>query len=380
MIDYGEICNQNRSNMTNPIITLIFCAVVAIGAMAQTETPDSLTTQDPNAIMGRPYKSFDITAFCSYSSFHPSQYLTDNNWDILCAFVQPGTVAKLDSLGIPYSKSQIRLLEVGDLLSSNKGVYTTSMKIFDKFETEAIRHQSKEFADSIFPMIEPEIRRLISDFAKAGYSKHTYSLIFSYLLDSYIWDDERLGPPVNCEDHGTWSGAYWAMFESRLHDKIGTNGYGPVLQNWTDNLGYWLSSSKLISFAREVIKTKGSPIENQDVIDAIAGWGLTDEKGNILIPILHKNNNDNIDNLCRSITNKLSDAVKKYCSAWNTAHNITSERVGQIIFYHEVMWDLLDILESKRMIAMPAILKGEEVGRQHFGSICFIVIDDSEKE
>lgn len=366
--------------MTNPIITLIFCAVVAIGAMAQTETPDSLTTQDPNAIMGRPYKSFDITAFCSYSSFHPSQYLTDNNWDILCAFVQPGTVAKLDSLGIPYSKSQIRLLEVGDLLSSNKGVYTTSMKIFDKSETEAIRHQSKEFADSIFPVIEPEIRRLISDFAKAGYSKHTYSLIFSYLLDSYIWDDEQLGPPVNCEDHGTWSGAYWAMFESRLHDKIGTNGYGPVLQNWTDNLGYWLSSSKLISFAREVIKTKGSPIENQDVIDAIAGWGLTDEKGNIQIPILHKNNNDNTDNLCRSITNKLSDAVKKYCSAWNTAHNITSERVGQIIFYHEVMWDLLDILESKRMIAMPAILKGEEVGKQHFGSICFIVIDDPEKE
>lgn len=366
--------------MSNRIITSMFCAAVAIAAMAQTETPDSTITQEPNAIIGRPYKLFDTTAFCSYSSFHPSQYLTDNNWDILCAFVQPGTVAKLDSLGIPYSKSQLRLLEVGDLLSSNKGAYTTSMNIFGKSETADIRKQSKEFADSIFPLIEPEIKQLISDFAKAGYSKHTYSLIFSYLLDSYIWDDERLGSPVNCEDHGTWSGAYWAMFESRLHDKIGTNGYGPVLQNWTDNLGYWLNSNKLISFAREVIKTKGGRIENQEVIDAIAGWGLTDEKGNILIPVLHKNNNDNIDNLCRSITNKLSDAIKKYCSAWHTAHNISSERVGQIMFYHEVMWDLLDILESKGMIAMPAILKGEEVGKQHFGDICFIVIDDSEQE
>ena len=96
--------------------------------------------------------------------------------------------------------------------------------------------------------------------------------------------------------------------------------------------------------------------------------------------INRKNNNDNIDNLCRSITNKLSDAVKKYCSAWHTAHNISSERVGQIMFYHEAMWDLLDILESKGMIAMPAILKGEEVGKQHFGDICFIVIDDSEQE
>mgnify|MGYP007086048256 CR=1 FL=1 len=42
------------------------------------------------------------------------------------------------------------------------------------------------------------------------------------------------------------------------------------------------------------------------------------------------------------------------------------------------MWDLLDILESKGIIAMPAILKGEEVGKEHFGEICFIVIDSTE--
>lgn len=56
-------------------------------------------TQD--TIIGRPLKSFDLSAFCSYNSFHPSEYLTDNNWDILCAFVQSGSAAKLDSLGIP---------------------------------------------------------------------------------------------------------------------------------------------------------------------------------------------------------------------------------------------------------------------------------------
>lgn len=204
-----------------------------------------------------------------------------------------------------------------------------------------------------------------------------YSLVFSYLLDTYIWDDERLASPVSCEDHGTWSGAYWAMFDNRKHDKIGTNGYGPVNQNWTDNLGYWLNSNKLISFAKEVMKTKGNRIENQDVIDAVAGWGLTDENGNILIPVLHAHNNDNIDVLCRTITDKLSNAVKNYCSSWYVAHDIPSERLGQIIFYHEVMWDLLDILETEKMISMPLILKGEEVGKQHFGDICFIVMDDS---
>ena len=55
------------------------------------------------------------------------------------------------------------------------------MNIFGKSETADMRKQSKEFADSIFPLIEPEIKQLISDFAKAGYSKHTivlYSRIF----------------------------------------------------------------------------------------------------------------------------------------------------------------------------------------------------------
>ncbi len=51
--------------------------------------------------------------------------------------------------------------------------------------------------------------------------------------------------------------------------------------------------------------------------------------------------------------------------------------MSQVIFYHEVMWDLLDILESKGIISMPAILKGEEVSKEHFGDICFIVLDSA---
>lgn len=118
------------------------------------------------------------------------------------------------------------------------------MHIFGKSKTQKIRQESKEFADSIFPIIEPKIKELISAFNNVGYSKQTYSLVFSYLLDGYMWGDEYLSSPLSCEDHGTWSGAYWAMYESRQHDKIGTNGYGPLYQNWTDNLGYWLSSKK----------------------------------------------------------------------------------------------------------------------------------------
>ncbi|MCI8997916.1 MAG: hypothetical protein HFJ95_02840 [Muribaculaceae bacterium] len=340
--------------------------------------PLVVLSQETDSIVGRPYKSFDTIAFCSYQKFHPSQYLTDNNWDILCAFVEPGKTVKLDSLGIPYNRSQLRLLEIGDLLSYENGIYKTIMPIFGKTETQTIRRQSKEFADSIFPIIEPELMQLITDFDKAGYAKQTYSLIFSYLLDTYIWDNERLASPMNCENHGSWTGAYWAMYDSRSHVKIGTNGFGPIHQNWTDDLGYWLKSNKLIAFAKEVNKTHGRPIENKDVINAIDGWGLINQDGKILIPIMRVGSNDKIDVLCKSITTQLSEAVKFYCHSWSAEHNIASEKLGQIIFYHEVMWDLLDILESKGMISMPPILKGEEVGKEHFGDICFIVLEENQ--
>lgn len=355
-------------------IIIVMLVLYATCMNAYAKSSDSNGSQE-SGIIGRPYKSFDTSAFCSYQKFHPSAYLTDNNWDILCAFTESGPAARLDSLGIPYTASQLKLLEVGDLLSFDGSKYRTSMHIFDKSETDVIRRESREFADSIFPSIQLEIKEFISECDRLGYSKQVYSLVFSYLLDTYIWDDERLASPVSCEDHGTWSGAYWAMYDSRSHDKIGTNGYGPVKQNWTDNLGYWLSSAKLISYAKEVMKTNGARIEDVDVVNAVAGWGLTDEKGNIVIPVIHKGDNSTLDLISRSITDKLSQAVKKYCSGWNKAHEIAYEKLVQIIFYHEVMWDLLDILESKQMISMPAILRGEEVGKEHFGDICFIVLN-----
>ena len=99
--------------MNKKTIITILLALVAMTGQAQTtqkgiinghsfnELPASIN-QRVSSIIGRPYKAFDTSAFCVYNKFHPSQYLTDNNWDILCAFVQPGTSAKLDSLGINY--------------------------------------------------------------------------------------------------------------------------------------------------------------------------------------------------------------------------------------------------------------------------------------
>lgn len=328
-----------------------------------------------DSISGRPFKEFSKTAFCSYSSFHPSQYIVDNNWDILCSFRTPGTKSRLDSLNIPYNESQLKLLMVGDLLASDDGVYTTKMPILDKRQTTEIRTVSTNFADSVYPVIEPKIKELISTFKMKGYTAQTYSLIFSYLLDGYIWNEGKLPVPNNIGSHGTWSGVYWAMYDKRTNDSDGTNGYGPLKVNWTDDLGYWPSHKTLSDFGRCIMNNE-LPISDDELKTNLIKWNLVDSKGNPTIPVLKSGNGDEIDTLCNEITSQLSDAVKKYAPTIASAYKISSHDEASVIFYHEVMWDLLSLLTSNHLIEKPAILKGEEVGTSHFADISFITISD----
>ncbi|WP_300505602.1 hypothetical protein [uncultured Duncaniella sp.] len=332
-----------------------------------------------DSIMGRPFKEFSTTAFCSYSSFHPSQYIADNNWDILCVFRNPGPLAKLDSLNIPYNKSQLRLLMVGDLLSFSDGKLQTKMPIFDKAQTERIRSESKAFADSIFPAIEPKIKELITAFKAKGYGSQIYSLIFSYLLDGYVWSDGKLPLPDRMADHGTWSGAYWAMWNKRLEDRNGTNGYGPLKVNWTDELGYWPSDKMLLSFARCIMDNQ-LPVRDEELKSKLMKWNLVDSDGQPAIPIIKSGNKDEIDLRCEEITTQISNAIKNYVPDIASGYNILSQEEASVVFYHEVMWDILTLLESKGIIAKPAILKGEEVGAEHFSDIAFIVLQEENDE
>lgn len=330
---------------------------------------------ETDSLIGRPYTSFAPTAFCTYTTFHPSQYLTDNNWDILCAFTRPGEKSRLDSLGITASASQLRLLEVGGLLGRQGKEYTTLMPIFGKKETRLIREESKAFADSIFPSIRPYIQKLVAEFNRLGFSAQTYSLVFSYLLDGYIWNDSYLPTAERMTDHGTWAGAFWAMYEKRSHVTTGTNSYGPVSVNWTDSLGYFPGSASLVAFAKEVNKNNGGTVTDSALVAKLSTWGLTDTDGRITIPIIRTNNGDPVDSICAAIATTINDAVKRHCTLWPDVHGITDQELAQVIFYHEVLWNLLDLCESEHLITVPDILRGREVGRQHFGDITFIVLD-----
>ncbi len=106
--------------MTRRIITSLFSFAIILHAMAQ-----------KTELLNRPFQEFTKGAFVKYQDYHPSQFLTDNNWQILCAFTEPGKINKLDSLGISYNKSQLQLLQVGGLLKCYKDSAQTLMPILN---------------------------------------------------------------------------------------------------------------------------------------------------------------------------------------------------------------------------------------------------------
>lgn len=327
----------------------------------------------PDSLIGRPFKAFDYSAYCSYEDFHPTSYLTDNNWDILCVFRVPGTVAKLDSLGIKASKSQLRLLDVGGLLIVEDGLYKTTMPILDKAQTLALRTDSKQFVDSIYPILLPKFKSYIKEINKK-WENHAYSLTFSYLLDNYIFGTGKIPKPVELSTHPTWNGIFWALYEPRATAKIGTNGYGPLKVNWTDDLGYWPRDSYLISFAKAVIASKGKKLTDASEIEKFRSWNLVKADGSINIPVLHPGNVDTIDMLCDEITRALALAARNHVSAKYHDLSVSNDEM-LVMFYHEVMWDLLEKLEQTHLIEKPDILKGKEVGKEHIVDISFIVMN-----
>lgn len=103
----------------------------------------------------RPYKDWETTAYCSYDSYHPSQYAkVDNNWELLYILRTPMSIKELKATEIPFTYSQIFLLHIGGLIESKNNVLHTIMPIFNEEQTKSIRALSRSLAQTAFKETE----------------------------------------------------------------------------------------------------------------------------------------------------------------------------------------------------------------------------------
>jgi ribulose 1,5-bisphosphate carboxylase large subunit-like protein len=117
-------------------------------------------------------------------------------------------------------------------------------------------------------------------------------------------------------------------------------------------------------------------ISDPEVISSLNKYELFNEKGELLLPVIHANNANELYRKSRSISKKVADyLVKNINFGMITDHYpaITKEQ-AMIIIYHEVMWDILELMEERGLLTKPiAFTNPHQAKESDLKDLIFIV-------
>jgi len=317
------------------------------------------------------------------NTFHPEIIVrADNNWQLLFAMKDGLTLKQIDSLKIPYSQSQLLLLRSHRLLNRSQNIYKTAIPILDIEQTANLRKQSQLVANSIYLEIEKSCRNLVSHLSEQNRSNNAFSILFSYVIDGLSW--KRFEKENLVEERefgmGIWDGNYWFLTPKRQVDLVGTNSLinGDIVFkcNWSEveNKTEELLDKKpdrLFPFVLE--KT----VPSKELIDEFKDFGLFDKNFNLTIPIINEKENSSLYLLSNDIIDKLLAAflAKTNIDEIKNLYKFNDSSETVVIFYHEVLFDLKDLLLKNQVIQKPTLFKSpDKATLADVADLCFIVI------
>lgn len=328
--------------------------------------------------------NWEDICYCSMNnSYHPGSIVSaDNNWQLLLALKNGLTLGQLDSLKMPYTKSQLLLLETQRLLNKADGFYKTAIPILDSEQTAHLRKESRFVATEIYPEIEKECHKLVTHLSAQNRSRNAYSILFSYVLDGLIWERfEKEG--IVKEQNGTelWSGNYWFLTPKRPVDCGGTNsvtnGEFTFKWNWSysenvTNELWGKNLEALFSLVQE------NSVPNKEVVDEFSSLNFFDKKLRLTIPVINEKENNSLWLLSNNIIDKLFPAfmAKADIEALKTSYKFNDNSETAVIFYHEVMFDLMDLLLENQVIQMPVAFQSSKATLKDAADLCFIVVSN----
>lgn len=329
------------------------------------------------------WEYWENICYCSINDFyHPSTILSaDNNLELFFALKDGLTQKQLNSLNIPNTRSQLILLETYKLIHYSDGTYKTAIPILDTSQTNRLREQSKQTANDIYPEIEKECSELVKYLKNQNLSNNAYSILFSYVLDGLIWTQFENEEIVREWDkNGAWSGNYWFLTPKRTLDCGGTNA-------WTkENISFkwnWSPTEKITeglwnkNFEMLFPFITGNTTPNMEAMNEFSDYGFFDDNHRLTIPVINEKENNTLYLLANSITDKLLTAFieKTDIETLKTSFNFNDNSETVVIFYHEVMFDIMDLLLEKSVIQMPgAFLNADKATLKDAADLCFIVI------
>jgi hypothetical protein len=331
---------------------------------------------------------YRIVQYISQKGYSPISIIRlDNNGDILLACRSGKTKEQLLETGIKVTDSQIRLLEIYRLLSNNNNILKTAIPILGSEQTSQIRQHSKDISEKLVYIIKPDVIELIQNLEKIGRERNAYSILFAYIFDSMSWSEFNSKGFVQSTkidaDHPFWAGEVYAFYPDRSFTS-GTNTWsdGPLALkiNWSRFANPFLSP-----FYKEIRKMddkmfrqilESGFIEDGPVREAFRTFGIIDNNGYVLIPIIDETENNKIYMIGKKIAEKMAENTLKLVSFDNLKNEFDFRDTNQaiVVFYHELIWELMDTMEDQGIVKKPkAFTNNGSVVAKDVADLMFIV-------
>lgn len=317
----------------------------------------------------RPFSEWESIAFCSCTRYHPFKYIcADNNWEIIQALKVPNTKLYLDSVGIKNTDSQLMLLQIEGLIGREKGdKWVTTIPLLDSLQTIDARLLSQKIAAELYPQIKDDCSALIRHLAGKNMEESAFTVLFSYILDGRVWD--LLGSFKDVKSSATWDGECWALYSPRKYS-CGTNTYDDCISVcWTDEEPAFINEELNVnSFIKPLIEDykKYGKITTGNLHVKAETLGIVDENGMLLIPVIDsKNEADSINIISSQITQTISRHFAKtdIILVFQDKFGIGAgrEKLASTMLYHEVMWDLMDLILDDKIVNYPLVWRDNNI-------------------
>jgi hypothetical protein len=185
------------------------------------------------------------------------------------------------------------------------------------------------------------------------------------------------------EEKNVWSGYYWAL-ENRRSFSCGTNtmsvgGENTLYFNWAASLLNSQSTKGLFrtTYLEPLLQKvdTGKEIEDKHIMNQWCDWGVLTPDGELKIPVIEEYQDNMIFKLSNAIIDKLLSAFVSEIN-FNTIrekYNLTDNKQTIVVFYHEIMWDLMDLLIENKFVIQPSVFTAVDNNNlSHIKNLLFI--------
>ncbi|OLT43085.1 hypothetical protein BJF85_03105 [Saccharomonospora sp. CUA-673] len=192
----------------------------------------------------------------------------DDNGALLYAARDGATLSELEANGIAPSQSQLKLLQVYDLIEVDDDRVTTAFPVVGPDIFDPLRPRIRQLATDLTHKVSAEVRAIREELRRRGHHGHDYAVVFGHAVDGLLWDRLRatdMVPDTGLSlDRPLWNGAFWAIYPP-IPAGAGVNEIsgeaGTLVMVWTESTRHALQEVALSETARQLLKDPTAQIE-----------------------------------------------------------------------------------------------------------------------